>query len=325
MSGKVLLLVAVVVLQAFVSQCAWAEANFKFAWTVPSRVTVTESVLKKGKKAKMQYDIVVQRHNTGNNLVVSFENYHFVELEGLDLKVDENRKRLVKTEALAGILPSLVISPQGNVVDVTGVNEMIDKGIDLFPAAKDPKARATMLASLRAPESVALLKANVQEFWQVWVETWADLSVAPGKEETYQLANPATGKPSGTTMTIRNLGQPKDAPGKVKLSAQTVLQGPAAKQLLAEVLNSFAPPDRSNPPVSPNLISNLKRTTALTVVTNPRTLQPDWAQSEVSTDCTIKGQQTNTLERHHYSFDWSAKPHSNPKETQDSPAQASPK
>lgn len=291
-------------------QCALAQSSLKFAWPVPSRVTVTETALKKGNRAKMRYDVVISKQKSGNNLILSFEKYRFIEIGGIDLTTPENRQRyasaMAKNEAIAGMLPSLVINPQGVVVDVTGVDEMIEKSVDLFPAAEDSKTRATMLASMRSPGAIAMMKSKVQEFWQVWVETWADLSVLPDKEETYELGDPTSGKPSGTTMTVRNLGT--DAPGKVKLSAQTVLQGAAAKTLLADLLKTLAPPEGANvPPLSADVVSNIKRLTRFSVVTNPRTLQPDWAQSEVITDCTIKGEAKSNTERRDYTFDWAAR------------------
>jgi hypothetical protein len=296
-------LLCLLILQ-FSAQSAVAE-ELKFAWPVPSRVTVTESTLKKGKTAKMRYDIVLSKQSAGDNYEVNFDKFEFLELDGIDLTVPENREQaapvLKQATALGSMLPALVISPKGNVLDVIGMEKCIESASALLAAA-DPK----VVELLKSPEMVEQMKQKSVDFWRVWVETWLTAPES-GKVNAYEMEVPLMGVKLQAPLTVRNEGSSKETGSDVKLIAETILEGEKARQALATMMQNMIakiPPKEGVKPFSPDMIKSLKRITRLTAVTNPKTLQPSSASSDSLIELAIEDKQRSEIEKHAYSFDW---------------------
>lgn len=290
---------------------AHAAHEMKFKWPVPSRVGVTETALKKGQTAKLRYDIVLEKQKTGDNLELKFENFQFLEVNGMDLSAPEAQTLLgpliQKLSAMQGALPSLIIDPQGVAVDVAGMETLTDKALGLVPNA-DSKLRASIEAVMKSPEGVAQVKQKTKDFWRVWVQTWVGCSVAAGKEKTVDTEVPfMNGKMLTVPLVIRNEGKVAESPGDVQLTASTTLEGEEATKAFAEMmqkLTSQIPVNEGAKPFSADMVKALKRVTKFTVVTNPNTLQPKSAHSEIVTDVTVEDKSKSDTEKHDYTFDW---------------------
>lgn len=306
---KFFLSVASLYLTNLLPPAAYAEFP-TFAWPVPSRVTVTETTLKKGKTAKTRYDIVLRNQKSGGDLELKFENFHFLELNGIDLTSAEAKKNmgptLVKINAAGSMIPTLVITPQGTVKDVTGIDEMIEGYLKIAPGPSDPKQLEQMKASMHSPAMIETMKAKSTEFWKVWVETWLAADAAPGGTQTLDREIPiAGGEIVKTLIKLSSESAPTGATGSVKLSAQAILQGDAAKSAMKElmiIMNSAVPAGVK--PLTPESVKDLKRVEKFSVVTNPKTLQPTQASWETTTDLTIDTKQITQIEKHDYSFKW---------------------
>jgi hypothetical protein len=290
-------------------QPAQAKDELKFGWPVPSRVTVTESAVKKGKTAKMRYDIVLSKQSKGENREVSFDKFQFLEIDGTDLSVPENREKLgpVLTQiiALGSLLPTLVINPQGGVEDITGIEACVENALKLLPA-EDPNLSAFM----RSPDMIAQIKQKSVDFWRIWVETWLMCQAAPGKDATIETVIPIFGQTMNVPLTVHNDGPVADSGGDIRLTAQTVIEGESAKKAMQQMMMAMVskiPVKEGVKPFSPDMIKSMKRTTKFVVITNPKTLQPRRAESESIIDIAIEDKQKTEIEKHEYVFDWSTK------------------
>lgn len=286
--------------------------DFKFAWPLPSKVVVTETALKKGKTAKMRYNIILEKSKTDDDLVLRFENYEFLNLNGIDLTVPENRQRLgpalKQATALASLIPSLRIDKDGHAVDFVGMEQIVDHVVNLLPA-DNPQLRESMRTALKSPEMMQQVKEKTKDFWRIWVETWSNCQVGPGREQTLQVEIPVLGSSVVTPLRISNEGPAPDVPGSVKLTAQSVFEGSGAKKALGAMMSKLTaelPVQPGTKPMSPAMIKDFKRTQKFAVVTNPATLQPRQAMSEIITDLTIDDQKKTQIEKHDYQFDWSS-------------------
>jgi hypothetical protein len=288
---------------------ALAKDELNFAWPVPSRVTVTETVLKKGQTAKMRYDMVLTAQSKGENRELKFDKFKFIELDGTDLSVPENQEKLAPVlkhlTAMGSMLPTLVITPDGDVDDVVGMDECAENALKLLPSP-DPK----IAAMLRSPEMIAQMKAKSQDFWRVWVQTWLMSQPTVGKDKTLEIEIPLLGGlKMNAPLTVRNEGPVRENASEVKLTAQTVLEGEPARKALQDMMMTLVakvPPKEGVKPFSPDMIKSLKRSTKFVVVTNPQTMQPQSAESESIIDLAIEDQQKTETEKHEYVFDWSA-------------------
>ncbi|MBX3073222.1 hypothetical protein KF707_18440 [Candidatus Obscuribacterales bacterium] len=306
--GRQTLLLPILLLMLFVSQLSIQTASaeeLKFAWPVPSRVTVTEETLKKGKTAKMRYDIVLNKQSSGDNYELNFDKFEFLAIEGTDLSIPENREQagavLKQATALGSMLPTLVITPKGNVVDVIGMEKCIDAATALLSSA-DPK----VIELIKSPEMVEQMKQKSVDFWRVWVETWLTAPES-GKVNAYEMEVPIMGVKLQAPLTVRNEGSSKETGSDVKLIAETVLEGEKARQALATMMQNMVakiPQKEGVKPFSPDMIKSMKRVTRFTVVTNPKTLQPRSASSDSLIDLAIEDKQRSEIEKHDYSFDW---------------------
>lgn len=290
---------------------AASAAEAKFAWPVPSRATVTETLLKKGKAGKMRYNIVLTRQKAGKNLELRFENCQLIEMNGIDLTTEENRQkvgpRLDKLSALASVMPTLIISPDGSLVDVTGMEESIENALTVLNI-QDPERRAELNKIMKSPEVVAQSKEKAAEFWKIWVDTWIGCNPAPGQTAAFEIEIPLeNGGAVRTPLIVRS--DAGGAPGQVRFSAQTTLAGqPALKAMGATVkrLMEMSPPAKGEKPFSMSMIKSLKRTIKYSVVTNPKTLQPLKSDWETDIDMTINNEKTSSVEKHSYIFSWAA-------------------
>ena len=288
-------------------QPSMAEDELKFAWPLPSRVTVTENVLKKGKTAKTRYDIVMKAQDKGNNRELHFENYQFIEIEGLDLTVPENREKLGpvlnQLTAMGGILPTLVINPDGKVEDVVGIEKCVDAALALIPGA-DPKMEEMM----RSPEMIAQMKQKSVDFWRVWVETWLACKSSAGSETSIETEIPILGgEKMSAPLKVRNEGPDGGTGGDIRLTASTVMDGEPAKKAMQQMMMAMVakiPVKEGVKPFSPDMVKSVKRTTNFLVITNPKTLQPRRAESEALVELAIEDQQKSEIEKHEYLFDW---------------------
>lgn len=290
---------------------AIAAPKLKFDWPVPSRVTVTESALKKGKTAKMRYDIVLDKQKEGKNLEVKFDKFELLEVSGVDLTAPESRAALgpvlAQITAMQGAMPTLIIDQEGTVVDVAGMEELVSKALGLLPEG-DPKLRESIGTMMRSPEVIEQIKQKTKDFWRVWVQSWLDCSLAPGQEETVDTHVPfLSNKVITVPLKIRNDGPAADSPGNIKLSAQTILQGEEATKAFADMmakLTAAIPVKEGVKPFTPDMVKEMKRTTTFTVVTNPKTLQPQTANSEIVTEIAIGEGRRSDTEKHDYTFVW---------------------
>lgn len=303
-----LLFVSAILCASFFCSPVSAE-ELKFAWPVPSRVTVTEDTLKKGKTAKMRYDIVLSKQATGDNYELKFDKFEFLEIEGTDLSVPENREQvgavLKQATALGSMLPTLVISPKGTVADVIGMEKCIDTATALLTPA-DPK----VIEVMKSPEMVEQMKQKSVDFWRVWVETWLTAPES-GKVNAYEMEVPMMGMKLQAPLTVRNEGSSKETGSDVKLIAETVLEGEKARQALATMMQNMVakiPVKEGVKPFSPDMIKSMKRVTRFTAVTNPKTLQPRSASSDSLIELAIEDKERSEVEKHDYTFDWKQSP-----------------
>lgn len=287
-----------------------ATQEFKFAWPVPSRVTVTETTLKKGKTAKMRYDIVLAK--SGENLELRFENFQFLNLNGIDLTNAENRKQmgpvLTQITAMGGAIPSLSINSHGDVEDVIGVEKTMEQVIKMYPQS-DPKQAASLSAAMRSPAVLASVKEKSKDFWRVWVETWLDFNLSPGQIRTVDTEIAAAGGTIKLPLKLHHEGLSAEAVNCVKLSARSVLEGENAKKALGDLMQALVAQIPTKPgvkPFSPSMIKSVKRTQDYIVVTNPQTLQPNSAKWETVTSLTVDDKSATQIEKHDYAFDWTS-------------------
>ncbi|MDX2108017.1 MAG: hypothetical protein SFY67_16590 [Candidatus Melainabacteria bacterium] len=292
---------------------ACASSNIKFKWPVPVSVAVDENVLKKGKEAKIHYDIVVENDAKKNQINLQYHNFKILELDGIDLSKEENQKTNQKVidmmTAVESAMPTLVIDADGKAQDVIGLDETINKTLELLPM-KNAEDLESLKTFLKSPVMEKQIKQKSLEVWRLWVETWLSCAPAEGKEDILEVEIPVGATTLISAIQVKNLGPVKEYPDCVKLVADGNFEGEEARKNFAEMMKQLAdriPKKEGVKPFTVDMVQEVSRKTHMEVVINPKTAQTQTALVESSTHMKINDKTKDAIERHEYKFAWPKK------------------
>jgi len=297
----------------FSTNAAFAASEVKFAWPVPGVVEVHETVLKKGKTAKLQYEIVLEKGDDDKQLNLRYQDFKFLELNGLDLSSEEQRKTNSKIvdllTAVESAMPIVVIDTDGIAKDVVGLDEMIEKTLELLPS-KSAEDLESLKVFLKSPVMEKQIKQKSLEVWRLWVETWLNCAPKEGKEESLAVEIPVGAATVMSKIQVKNLGPSKEQPGCIKLVADGNFAGEEARKNFGEMMKQLAdriPKKEGVKPFTPDMVQEVSRTTHMEVVINPKTAQPESASVESNLHLKIDNKVKDGIERHDYAFVWTKK------------------
>ena len=279
-----------------------AEA-FKFDWPIPGRVQVTDTTFKKGKTAKTRYLLKISKIPNGG-AKIEFTDFEFLELEGFDPESAVIRKVLAPVLAMAKLIPSFKIDGSGNLLEVMGMEEAID---ELLQQEEDEAVRAQIAKALKSPELAATMEASAASYWQQWVGYWIGLDLARGEERDGEQESTFLGVTVAQSVTIKNLGESLNYPGKTHLKLEAIIEGEALVKAVIEALREAETRMGRNPNGIPvDLVEQGEKSLIVELVTDVQTLMPVYVKTEEIAKVKPKGEELRTqIERHEYEFDWS--------------------
>jgi hypothetical protein len=278
--------------------------ELRFAWPVPSRVTVTERILKGGKRAVVRYDAVLSARQ-GGGYQLRTEGFQFLELDGRDLTKGAPPSELQAAAAVAGVIPTLLLSAEGDVVDVVGMEEAIENLVALVPQERG--LRDQMRKVWSQPAVAQTLKTKGASFWRVWVETWVGIEMAANEERSGVIREQLLSWSVDSAVTIRHRGPDARQKGAVRLELETVLEGEPFRKAMAGVLSQTMPavPETRGMDFDA-MVKSARRVTLLEVVTDAATLRPYSARISQVVKLQLEDKQRDEHEEHEYSFAWPA-------------------
>ncbi len=290
-----------------------ASTFVKFKWPTPGTVSVSETVLKKGKTAKIHYDIAWQKGEKEDQINLKYHNFKILELDGMDLSKEENQKTNQKVidmmTAVESSMPTLVIGADGEAKDVVGLDETIDRALELMPS-KSPEDLKLLKEFLKSPQMENQIKQKSLEVWRLWVETWLECAPAEGKEGLLDVEIPVGAATFISKVKVKNLGESKEYPGCFKFVADGSFEGEEARKQFAEMmvqLVSRIPQKEGVKPFSKDMVQEVSRSTHLEVVINPKTAQPQTASAHSDIHLKIDDKNKDSVEHHDYVFEWAKK------------------
>jgi hypothetical protein len=281
-------------------------AMLRFAWPTPSRVTVTERVLKKGKSAVMRYDAVLSARQ-GGGYELKIDKLQFLELEGREVPKGELPPELKAATALASAIPVLIISKEGEVQDVVGFEDSIERALAQVP--EEQGMREQLRKVLAQPVMAQAMKQKAGEFWNAWVGAWTELELAEGHESTGPVPVQLPAGPVDSLVTIRHRGPDAAHKGAVRLELETVLEGEPFRKamvgLVAQMVQAAGAQDKAPPDVDA-MLKSARRVSKVEAVTDAATLRPYSVRMSQVTKLQMENQEREQREVHEYSFDWPA-------------------
>ncbi|KFE67306.1 hypothetical protein [Hyalangium minutum] len=281
-----------------------AGPELRFAWGAPSRVTVTERILKKGRRSVVRYDAALSARQ-GGGYELKLDKFQFVELDGRDVTKGPLPLDIKAAAAVAGAIPTLVLSPEGQVVDVVGMEETVARALAMIPEEKG--MREQMRAALSQPSMAQMMKQKAGDFWNVWVGAWVGTDLAAGAERSGTVPMQLPSGPVDSQVTVRHRGPEAGRKGAVRLEMETVLEGEPFRKgmagVMAQMMKAAGPADKT--PDFNAMLKSARRVSTLEVVTDAATLRPYSARTSQVTKLQVEGQEREEVEEREYSFAWS--------------------
>jgi hypothetical protein len=276
----------------------------RFAWPAPSRVTVTERVLKKGKRVVMRYDAVLSARQ-GGGYELRLDKFQFVEVEGRDVSKGPLPPELKAAAAMASAIPMLVLSDEGQVQDIVGFEEVMERAVAAVPEEKG--MRDQMRKVLAQPAMAQAMKQKAGEFWNAWVGAWVGLDLAAGQERSATVPVQLASGSVDSVMTMRHRGPDAARKGAVRLELETVYEGEPFRKamvgMLTQLLQSAGPQGKA-PPDFDAMLKSARRVSTVEVVTDGATLRPYSVRTAHVTKLQVEDQVREELEEHEYGFAW---------------------
>ena len=282
---------------------AAAPAPLKFGWSAPTRVEVTEKVVKKDRSSTMKYDVVLTKRKGGYE--VRLEKLRFVALDGVVVDRANVPADVQQAEAMAAVVPVLLLRPDGTVEGVGPLDDMLARVV----AGMRPEVAASVRAAFASPAVQDGMKQRASDFWNAWVGAWVGMDVAAGQEQTATTSTPTPGGPVPTAVVLRNRGPDASHPGALRLEVETKLEGEtfrAAMVAMMKQMMAAAGPNVKHGLDVDAMLKAARRTTTSEVVVDPKTLRPYKARMVSDTSMTFGEAINQEHEEHDYEFAWPA-------------------
>jgi hypothetical protein len=314
-----LALVAAASALAAVARAEDPPAPLKFGWPVPSKVTVTEKMLKGGHTATKRFTATLARE--GEELRVRFTDFAILEIDGKPSSDPALAKSIEMTQMMLKATPYLVLAADGTVKDVGGLDAAVDVLVDELTKTGDEKQKAAAAAlreQLRSPAVAAESKRRAMKDWQTWVGEWIGRSVPEGKgvEGDHSIRCPDGADMKAPTLLKRASAESEGA-GLVKLTRESVLDGEDTAEALAAWVKKLSDATGQRPP--DGYFTGMRLSDRSLAVTDPATLRPLRVMREEQYTWRMKDRPERTeIERHEFAFEWpaaepAAKPAEGPK------------
>jgi hypothetical protein len=282
-----------------------AGPELRFAWPTPSRVTVTERILKKGKSSVVRYDATLSARK-GGGYELKLDKFQFVEMEGRDVTKGQLPPELKAATALAGAIPTLVLSAEGQAVDVVGMEEAVERALTMVPNEKG--MRDQVRSMLSQPAMVQAMKQRAADFWSAWVGAWVGTDLAAGEERKGTVPMQLPSGAVDSMVTMHHRGPDAGHKGAVRLEMETVLEGEPFRKamvgMISQMMQAAAP--QGNAPDIETMLKSARRVSNVEVVTDAATLRPYRARMSQVTKIQMANQEREEREEHEYSFVWPA-------------------
>lgn len=314
-AGSHLAVIVVVVAAALATaavsaaESAASRQALTFAWPAPAKVAVTQDAVKKGKRARMRFNLVTEMDPRDGSLLVGFRDYEFLEFDGMPVDTAEAREALAPVLALTSLVPSFRVAADGALVELVGLDvEAMVQGLRRMGKA-DPQVEAVFDRLTKSPEMRAQIEAKAADSWSLWVGFWREQDLEEGGTRTVITRVPVLGAELDQQVVVRHLGRAEGCPGCVRLRAEATLEGPDFRKAWMGMTRSLAGQGDHAKGLEEFLASveDIKRTSIMETVTDPATLKPVTVTSETRVTVRARNQPpAEQTERATYAFAWPA-------------------
>ena len=287
-----------------------APAPLKFAWPVPSKVTVTERVFRPGAAVTTRYTASLERAGDGDDLKLRFADFEVVDFAGKKPDDPSVAARVAATVRMASkLMPDLLLGADGKVKDVVGIDAAIRAMLDDVEKGGTDEEKAWLparRAQLESPEVKESMKREATKPWQAWVGEWAGRTMPDGEDvPARHCVRDLDGSERDAPAVLRRVASSEGA-GLVTLTREAMLDGDDTKASLDAWVKAGTKAIGHAPPEG--LFIGLQLVSRAAAVADAATLRPRRAMREDACLVHRKGDADLVVEldRHEYAFEWPA-------------------
>jgi hypothetical protein len=281
----------------------------KFAWPIPSKGRVTETILKGGRTVTTRCTATLEKTEDGSALRLHLSDWEIVEIEGRGTDDPTTAAQVRMLLVSLKVTPDLVIKANGEVKGVVGLDKAVETILGEIEKGADERMKA-VLPKLReqfnSPEARAAMERTVTRAWTSWVGDWAGRAIPEGErgiEVPYKILCPDMAEYEVPTRFRRTSGE-KEGAGLVRFLRESVLDGEDARPVLAAWLKKMEETMGRAPPATGLRLVDRSMSAA-----DPATLLPKRVLREQLLTLQIKDTPERTdVERHEYTFEWEPRP-----------------
>ncbi len=277
-------------------------ASFTFGWPVPVTVAVKAKMDKRGNTSTARYLAELAPGEDGH-LTLSFRDFEFLTLNGVDARTPEVQAKLGPLAALTATLPAMRVSQRGDYLGTVGLERMAERMFALLPDADDPQLRERMDAYFASPQVRQMMQQKSGEVWNTWVGAWNGLELAAG--ESLQRSVPVTvmARELEQAMLFEHLGAAGGSCAAcVRLRLTTLLEGPEVVALVAGMVRELA---GEKDALAMDAFESARSSSVIDIVTDGADLRPRHVRASTTVMVRERGGRERSRSEHkEYWFQW---------------------
>ena len=276
-----------------------------FAWPVPCEARVTQRDQKDGKDMTMRYTVRLARAQRGEDLEIRFTKFEVLRFNGQDMTGPEAKMAMAaQLPMLQAAYPQIRIARTGEYLGIPDWEGHVDRTLAMMRdlGRSDPQVLEGTRNMMLNPQYRSMLQSKSGEFWQVWVSAWLGAEIAEGETLEGLTEIPIGEELVEAKLSLHHLGAIGE--GHVRLGMKTVLEGEQARRAFLKVMKAMA--SQGPKPLDGEIpLEAFSKKTKLSVVTDPKTLQPREAKIESLMSISMKGEGSREkVEKREYAFEW---------------------
>ena len=279
-----------------------------FDWPAPAQARIVFEDNKATREIVTELQLRVTPLEEGSQWRLDFPEVRLLEINGNDVTSPEEQAHLPATfRAMSRAMPSFIVDAQAEIVDIPGVEMMLDTIIESIPEDPPEVTRDQLRLALLDPRVIDLMQAQVHRFWHLWVGLWLDKEIVPGKRLDFEAESDFVGVTVPAQGYFENLGPVDEEPGASRLVFEMTARGDALREAVYKTLTGAF--QQAGEPVPEELtlasIKSAERRERVTVVTDLETMRPYEvrAMTTLSLDSVDQGPHVE-IEEKVFRFEW---------------------
>lgn len=272
--------------------------EFVFGWTAPCRVPVVEDMERKGERARVAFVLEVQP--AGDDLHVRRLQYRLLSSDGGDATTPEAREEFDRLEA---IQPTMVVRNSGEIVDILGLDQLIDHILAQKADETDPATREKVRRALRSPGFRDMQRNRAAEYWEIWVGAWRDFGPRPGSPREVKTTSEMFGVEVPIILVGEHLGESAEYPGLAHLRITSTTDADGSSQAIEAIVGKMMKQMGHQLPADFE-VRSFEKVNVIEVFTDPATLRPARARRVARWRIDGGEKTVQSREMQDYRFDW---------------------